>query len=99
MALPKFLNKYFWDIDAGNLKPEEYPYFVIERILEYGDKNAVKWMFQNFQKSQIKKTLSTRRGLSSKSAIFWSLLLGVPKDKILCLSKSSQKRQKGHWLS
>ena len=99
MALPKFLNKYFWDIDTDNLNPAEYSYFIIERILEYGDKKAIRWMFKIFKMSQIKKTLITRRGLSPKSAVFWSLLLKVPKNKILCLNKSYQKRQKSHWLS
>lgn len=95
--LPEFLNKYFWDIDKLNFN--KYPVFTIERILEYGDEDAVKWVLKNFKLSQIKQTLMRRKGISPKSATYWSLLFNVPKNKITCLKKSYRKMQKSHWLS
>ena len=97
MKPPKFLRKYFWDVNFDSLDASQYPYFIIGRILEYGDKEAVKWMIKNFKKTQIKQTLIKRRGLSAKSANYWSCIFGVPKNKILCLKKSYQKMQKSHW--
>jgi hypothetical protein len=55
--LPEFLRKYFWDADFADLDAGAYPYFIIERILEYGDERAVKWMMENFKKSEIKRAL------------------------------------------
>ena len=94
---PVTLKKYFWDVDFKKLNPSKNPYFVIERILEYGDENAVKWMMNNFNRPQIKQTLLKRKGLSGKSANYWSYIFSVPQNKILCLKKSYQKTQKSHW--
>ncbi len=96
-SLPEFLRKYFWDTDFDRLDAGKYPYFVIERILEYGDKLVVKWMMEKYKISQIKETLMKKRGISPKSAAYWSLVFGVPKDKILCLKKSYQKMKESHW--
>jgi hypothetical protein len=97
MKLPESFSKYFWDIDFNNLEVEKSSVFVIERILEYGDEKAVRWMLKNFDSSQIKKILSKRRGFSGRSANYWSLILNIPKNKILCLNKLYQKMQKSHW--
>jgi hypothetical protein len=95
--LPEFLRKYFWDADFDKIDPEKYPHYLVERILEYGDKSAVKWMTENFKKSEIKKTLMKKKGISPKSAAYWALIFGVPRDKILCLKKSYQKMKASHW--
>lgn len=96
-SLPEFLRKYFWDVDFGKINVKKYSPFVIGRILEYGDGPAIKWMLKNFEKSQIKKTLVEKKGISPKSAAFWALIFNVPKDKILCLKKYYQKTRKSHW--
>lgn len=95
--LPKFLNQYFWDVD--DLEIKSHSLFIIERLLEYGDKKAVLWMMNNFEKSQIRESLRKRKSISAKSANYWASIFGVPRNKILCLNKSYQKRQKTHWLS
>jgi hypothetical protein len=97
LELPKFLSKYFWDVDFEKLNVGKYPFFIIERILEYGDRDAVMWMLDNFRKSQIKRTLLEKRNFSARSANYWSSVLGVPKNKVLCLKKSYQKMRKTHW--
>lgn len=88
-------NQLFWDV--ADVDPKKYPKFVIERILEYGNEKDFKWMLKNFSRSQIKEVLSKKRGLSRRSANYWSLVFNVPKNKILCLNKSYQKMRKSHW--
>lgn len=95
--LPEFLRKYFWDADFAKINPEKFPYYFIERILEYGDKPAVKWMMENFEISEIKETLLRKKGISRKSASYWALVFNIPENKILCLKKSYQKMKAGHW--
>ena len=87
----------FWDVDFSKLDVKKYPDFIIGRILEYGDKTAVKWMFDNFKTNQIKQTLLTKRGISYKSANYWALILDIPKDKILCLKKQFQNKLRRTW--
>lgn len=95
--IPAEFKKYFWDIDFKKFDVRKNSSYIIGRILEYGDEEAAKWMFKNFKKTQIKNTLFKKRGVSRKSANYWALMLGIPKNKILCLKKSYQAMQKRHW--
>ena len=97
MSLPRFLQSCFWDIDFDKLNPQKYPYFVIERILEYGNTKDVGWLTKNFSKNTIKKTIIDSRFLSLKSANFWALIFNLDRNEILCLKESSTKQQNKIW--
>lgn len=94
---PKFLKRYFWDVNFSELSKGNYNSFIIERILEYGDEKAVKWMKNNFDLTEIKDVIYKSKNLSQKSANFWQLIFNLKRDKILCLRKSFQKKQKAIW--
>ncbi len=93
----KFRQSLFWDTDPKNIDVKKHSRYIIDRILELGDANDIKWMFKTYKLSLIKQVLSRVRGLSSKSANFWADVLGVPKSKVLCLKPSYQKMRKMHW--
>ena len=93
----KMNKKLFWDVNLKNNEIQKNASFIIGRILEYGDENDIKWMLQNFKISQIKQILSKKKNLSSKSANYWAFILGLPKNKILCLKPSYRKMRKSHW--
>ena len=95
--LPKFLEKYFWDVEFEKITFEKSKVYILRRILEYGDEEAVCWMWKNFKKSEIKNALSNFRGYSQKSANFWALLLDLPREEVLCLKSHSSKEQKRIW--
>ena len=96
-TLPQFLKKYFWDVDFSKLDKEIYGSFIVERILEEGDEKAVKWMRDNFDITQIKNVLFNSKNLSPKSANYWQLIFNLKREKILCLRKSFQKKQRPIW--
>lgn len=95
--LPEFLRKYFWDVEFENVTLEKNKVYVLRRILEYGDKKAVAWMWKNFEESEIRNALSKFRGYSQKSANFWALLLDIPSEEVLCLRKHSSEEQERIW--
>lgn len=95
--LASFLKKYFWDVGFSKLDKKNHSFFIIERVLEYGDEKAIRWLFRNFKKSELKKTLAKRGGMSLLSANYWGLILNVPKKKILCLRKQSQNKLQRTW--
>ena len=95
--LPKFLKKYLWDVDFENYDLKRYPREVILRILEMGDEKAVSWMKRTFATRQVIDVLEKRRGLSAKSAFFWSEVFGIPKGKILCLQPLYRKLKDELW--
>jgi len=96
-TLPQFLKKYFWDVDFSKLDKEIYDSFIIERILEEGDEKAAGWMRDNFDIAQIKDVLFNSKNLSPKSANYWQLIFNLKREKILCLRKSFQKKQRLIW--
>lgn len=95
--LPRFLKKYFWDVDFEKIDFDNHRMYVLKRILEYGDEKAVSWMWKSFKKPEIKYALVNFRGYSQKSANFWAFILGVKKEDVKCLSKSFRETQKQFW--
>lgn len=98
MKLPSFLKKYFWNVDFAKLDLEKDSFFVITRLLEYGDFKAISWLLKHTKRKQIQEVIMKSRELSPKTANFWSLFLNLDKNKILCLRKSYQEMQKSHWI-
>ena len=95
--IPQFLEKYFWDVDAKKLDVQKNKSYIIERILEYGDTDAVRWMKNTYAVSQIVEVLKRSRALSQKSAHFWAVFFEVPESEILCFSKQFQMRSRAIW--
>jgi hypothetical protein len=96
-SLPKNLYHYFWDIDAKTLNIQKYPQYVIERLLEYGDPEALRWLFKNFSKREIRKILYRTRALSPRTAHFWAGVLDIDKKDVLCLQKHFLARRRVVW--
>lgn len=95
--LPSFLRQYFWEVDFNKLDRDKSWEYVIHRLLEHGNDRAVKWMFENYKKKRMQYVLCKYRSFSEKSAIFWALVLRVPRDKIVCLQKPFLEMRKRTW--
>lgn len=95
--IPGEIRKYFWDVDVEKIVPAKSPYFVIARILEYGDNTAARWMLKHFRRSAIEKTLRTTREMTPKSVEYWASVFRLPKNKVRCLKKSYREAHKIRW--
>jgi hypothetical protein len=60
----------FGDVDTGKLSPKKDWFFIIERILEFGDIDDLLWMKKNFTAKQIEETVRKSRILTQKSLAF-----------------------------
>ncbi len=69
------LKSLFWDADWSKIDPKKHKKFIIERVLELGDQNAVSWLFSTYPKVEIERVLNTSRNISVKSANYWSIIL------------------------
>lgn len=83
--IPRDLRLLFWDTNINDLDPKTYPRYVIERVLEYGEEDAVAWMRGAFTRDQILEVLRTDRNLTPLSANFWAILFGVPAADVAAL--------------
>ena len=95
--LPTFLKRYFWDVSFEKMDLEKRRVFVLKRVLEYGDEEAVFWMKNNFQPQEIEEVLTQFRGLSHRSANYWALIYDIDRSKVRCLQKPYLEMQKRHW--
>ena len=60
----------FWDVDTGKLSPGKDWFFIIERILEFGDIDDLLWMKKNFTAKQIEETVQRSRILTQMSLAY-----------------------------
>ena len=96
-VVSQFLKKYFWDVEFLDIDKKRNSRFIIERVLEYGDKKAIGWLFKNYSLREIKNVIYKTRFLSTRSLSFWALFLNLNKNKIRCLKKSFLERRKIFW--
>lgn len=47
--------------------------YIIERLLEFGDEKAVRWLFEEYTRDDVAAVLESSRSLSLKSRNFWRL--------------------------
>ena len=96
--LPQQFSKYFWDVDAHQIDLRDKPHYVIERLLEYGNLDALKWTEKVYGKEEIKQVVCQSRRLSPKSANFYAILYSIPRKQIKCLlQKGSWSQPKTRW--
>lgn len=95
--LPENLYQFFWDVDPKKVNPSEKPYFVIQRLLDKGNVEAVRWVRKNFATEDIEETLKKYRDFSLKSASFWGLVYHVPLSQIKCFQEPYLTTRKTLW--
>ena len=74
--MPEAFRKYFWDVDYEDLSLEKYPKFIVERILNYGDLDAIKWLQSVLDREFIRSVILNSRNLNPKTKNYWILMLG-----------------------
>jgi hypothetical protein len=76
-AVPERFRVLFWDTNLENIHVRKNARYIIERMLEYGNVDALNWLQRVFTVHSILNVLFTSRGLSEKSRIFWEIWFGV----------------------
>jgi len=95
--IPQRLWKYFWDVNVKKLNPQEKPYFVINRLLDKGDDEAVRWVTAHFSQGTIQETFKKIRDFRAKIGYFWALYLHIPEKDVLCIQEPYRKVRRMHW--
>ncbi len=97
MKIPKSLHRYFWDVNVKKLDPKRKPYFVISRLLDKGDIEAVRWVRKHYSDKEIKETLKNYRDFSLRSASFWALIYNFSLKKVKCFQEPYLSMRRTHW--
>lgn len=87
-ALPAWMRSRFWDVDFATFDPAAHPDYVVERVLEFGDRAEAQWLREHFSDEVITTVLRSSRRLSARSANFWALVFNVPRHEVMALAGS-----------
>ena len=77
----------FWDTDLESIDPLLHREFVIERLLQYGGLEGVRWIMENWGADAVKSVVMKSRSISRMTATFWSVYFDIPPKDIRCLSE------------
>ena len=70
----KFRQSLFWDVDPRTINPKRHAKYIIERILDFGYTEEVKWLVHYYTPVLIRETLHRSRVIQAKSKSLWQLL-------------------------
>jgi len=67
----------FWDVDPKTIDLKKNANYVIERILDFGKDEEVKWMWEFYNKDLLREVVNNSRSIRKDTRNLWSLLLEV----------------------
>lgn len=79
--------EFFWDVDIQRLDIAENKRFIIERLLQYGRPEHIKWLFAHYNDNEIIEVVKLSRTIDKKTANYWSLHYNISPNEVLCLKR------------
>jgi len=71
----EFRQALFWDTDPSNIDTKGNAQYIIERVLDFGRDEEVKWLYHFYDKSLLKSVVAKSRSLMPETKNLWTLLL------------------------
>ena len=71
--IPKNFHALFWDVDPRTIHIRKNAIYIIERVLEMGDLDALQWIQRLYPTKLIIETCEMSRKISPKSKKFWEI--------------------------
>ncbi len=71
----KFRQELFWDTDPKLIDPKKNAQYIIERVADFGRDDEVKWVWNFYDKSLLKKVIEKSRCLRPETKNLWIALL------------------------
>ncbi|HEY4510524.1 MAG TPA: hypothetical protein VJJ73_01675 [Candidatus Paceibacterota bacterium] len=71
----KFRKTLFWDVNPENIDARKNAQYIIERVLDFGNDEEVRWLYHFYDKSLLKNVVIKSRSLMPETKNLWTLLL------------------------
>ncbi|OGH64152.1 MAG: hypothetical protein A2821_02610 [Candidatus Magasanikbacteria bacterium RIFCSPHIGHO2_01_FULL_41_23] len=71
----KFRQALFWDTNPKKIDTKKNAQYIIERILDFGNDKEVRWLWNFYDKSFLKKVVKKSRCLRPRTRQLWQILL------------------------
>ncbi|HDZ62015.1 MAG TPA: hypothetical protein ENH40_02580 [Nitrospirae bacterium] len=76
-TIPERFRFLFWDTSLSNIHIKRNARYIIERVLELGDMDALNWLQKVYTVHNIISVLSLSKVISGKSKNFWMIWFGA----------------------
>ncbi len=70
----RFRQSLFWDVDPKKINSKKHGWYILERILDLGNDEEIRWAFRTYPQNLIKQVVTQSRVLHNKSRGLWKLL-------------------------
>lgn len=70
----RFRQSLFWDVDPKTVDPQKHARYIIERVLDFGNDEELRWLVGYYPRQLISEVVKTSRTLHAKSHALWNLL-------------------------
>src|SRR3989337_2013354 len=83
MVLPEFLKPYFPSYELSDLDSRENRQLIITHLLNYGDTDAVGWLFATYELPEITDVIQNplRGSWTKKSLNYWQVIFDLDIDE------------------
>ena len=66
-----FRSSLFWDVDPKTIDQKKHARYIIERILEFGNDEEVRWLYKRYRRSFVRDVVKKSRVLRPQSKVLW----------------------------
>ena len=91
LVVPSRFRALFWDADVETLDVEKHKTYIVERILEFGDEDAYRWMFGTYADEEIIAVVRKSRRISPRTAAMMGNFYRIPREELRCLELASDQ--------
>lgn len=70
----RFRQSLFWDVSPKTISPKRHSRYIIERILDFGTDDEVRWMWHFYPHTLIRDVVKKSRVLHAQTRPLWLLL-------------------------
>ncbi|MCS7048188.1 MAG: hypothetical protein NZ483_02680 [Verrucomicrobiae bacterium] len=94
-SLPDEVRPLMWDVDPAQIRLDQHRNFILDRVLEYGTMDAVRWAERTYGRGGIREYFLARgqRVLSQKTQAYRRLILQLD----ACTTTSSPPPKNRLW--
>ena len=97
LDIPEDVKVTLWDVDTGQLDFDQRSGFVIERLMEFGGDEAIRWMLGYYSQQQLEAVLEQSRQISAKTANYWVHYFGISQQRVSCFQIFSPPIKNPFW--
>lgn len=84
ILLPVDFYPYFWDVSPKEIDLAKNDFFIIERLLEWGDIDSLVWLKNHYGREKILMVVKGSNRFSPRTANFYSNYFNIPRKDMRC---------------